>query len=154
MLSSSFRARCPLPDSRDLAALVARCADEAIHVPGAVQPHGSLVAVASGGRIVVVSDNTQDVLGLHPTEILGLGLPDALGGAAAAELDAAKTGEVVALDLAAGAYEAIVHQAGALRLIEMERAPETDANGDRRLHQVLRRFHGARSASELSKTSK
>lgn len=53
---------------------LASCADEPIHIPGAVQPHGALLALREGA-IVAWSDNVRHVAGFVPS--LGMRWADA-----------------------------------------------------------------------------
>ena len=47
-----------------------RCADEPIAVPGAIQPHGALLAVTEPDlAVVVASANADDVLGATPASL-------------------------------------------------------------------------------------
>ena len=55
------------------------CDREPIHIPGAVQPHGVLLAVDDDGVITTVSANSADLLGPEPDEVLGRSLGDVLG---------------------------------------------------------------------------
>ena len=48
----------------DLAELLAKCEQEPIHAPGAVQPHGVLLQLDEDGRISVASANAEPVLGI------------------------------------------------------------------------------------------
>src|SRR4051812_29347410 len=52
------------------------CAQEPIHVPGAIQPHGALVCVADDGRVLHRSANVDDILAT--TLPLGAPLPPEL----------------------------------------------------------------------------
>jgi diguanylate cyclase (GGDEF)-like protein len=61
------------------------CAQEPIHTPGAIQPHGVLIATYPGEqRISHVSANFEASVGLHPGLVLGGDLDRLLGPAAAA----------------------------------------------------------------------
>src|SRR3712207_9387359 len=47
-----------------------RCADEPIAVPGAIQPHGALLAVTEPDlTVVMASANAADVLGAAPASL-------------------------------------------------------------------------------------
>lgn len=59
------------------------CDREPIHIPGAVQPHGLLLAVDAAGRITTASANVKELLGPAPEDLIGLHLADALGNAVA-----------------------------------------------------------------------
>jgi light-regulated signal transduction histidine kinase (bacteriophytochrome) len=55
------------------------CADEPIHIPGSIQPHGALLFFGLDGRLAGWSANAQTLLGLAPRLGLAydsLGLPD------------------------------------------------------------------------------
>ncbi len=65
----------PVPDS--LTDAVARCADEPIHIPGGIQPHGFLIVVAATDLAVQqVSENVRQWLGLEAQSLLGLSLSE------------------------------------------------------------------------------
>ncbi|HEU5038359.1 MAG TPA: SpoIIE family protein phosphatase [Nocardioides sp.] len=55
------------------------CDREPIHVPGAIQPHGVLVAVDAGHRVRMVSANSGGLLGVEPDAALGRALADVAG---------------------------------------------------------------------------
>lgn len=58
---------------------VARCADEPIHVPGSVQPHGFfLLTEGADGRVVVASENAAEYLGVPLKLVLGARLGELL----------------------------------------------------------------------------
>ncbi|HHZ9095511.1 TPA: hypothetical protein ACWLYC_006689, partial [Pseudomonas aeruginosa] len=42
---------------------LANCEDEPIHVPGAIQPHGALIALRADGMVLAASENIQALLG-------------------------------------------------------------------------------------------
>lgn len=53
------------------AADLENCAREPIHIPAAIQPHGALLVLDGGHRIVQMSTNAAEFLGLKTTELLG-----------------------------------------------------------------------------------
>ena len=60
---------------------LANCEDEPIHVPGAVQPHGILLALEPDTmRVVMVSANTERMLGLPVEQAVGRTARELLGG--------------------------------------------------------------------------
>ena len=62
--------RSVLPDSSSVT--IENCAEEPIHVPGAIQPHGLLLVLEeSSFTITQVSDNTEALLGVAPRDLLG-----------------------------------------------------------------------------------
>jgi len=55
------------------------CDKEQIHIPGSIQPHGLLLVLEESQlKIVQVSNNTFDFLGLYPYELLGKQLEELL----------------------------------------------------------------------------
>jgi two-component system, chemotaxis family, sensor kinase Cph1 len=55
------------------------CDREPIHVPGAIQPHGFLLALDSGLRVVTVSGNLAEMIDVPPAEAIGKPLAEVLG---------------------------------------------------------------------------
>ncbi|WP_139982629.1 SpoIIE family protein phosphatase [Nocardioides litoris] len=55
------------------------CDTEPIHVPGAIQPHGVLVAVDGDDRVVVASANLEELLGVPAATAIGCDLVDVVG---------------------------------------------------------------------------
>ncbi len=58
---------------------LAECEREALPFCGAIQPHGTLLAVDRGARVVAAADNTAAFLGLPATAWLGSTLPSHWG---------------------------------------------------------------------------
>src|SRR3712207_7191754 len=98
-----------------------RCADEPIAVPGAVQPHGALLAVTEPDlAVVVASANAADVLGTTPAS-----LADVLGAADLDRLRAGLAGDLIEVDplrvtVAGADIDLVVHRADGLLLTEWE----------------------------------
>lgn len=64
------------------------CDHEPIHIPGAIQPHGVLLALQPDSLTVVqVAGDTPALLGVTPEDLLGHSLRAQLGGAALAKLE-------------------------------------------------------------------
>src|SRR5215470_16196370 len=93
------------------------CDREPIHVPGAIQPHGVLLACRGGAfTIVQVSDNTADHLGRPPRAVLERPIADVLSPASWRRLEEAAAAGLpremnpLALESAGGAaFDGIVH---------------------------------------------
>ncbi|WP_194289095.1 MULTISPECIES: SpoIIE family protein phosphatase [unclassified Nocardioides] len=64
-------------------ATLTNCEREPIHVPGAIQPHGVLLALDADLRVAMASDNVKEMLGLDLDRLLGAPLADVLGERAA-----------------------------------------------------------------------
>lgn len=107
------------------------CDREPIHIPGHVQPHGALVAVAPGGVLAYASANAPALLG-EPLPPFGQPLPPASLGAGAVlraaneALGATERSHTIEqLRLPGGAFELIVHRVGDLAVAEFEPRPQT-----------------------------
>ncbi|NPC96903.1 SpoIIE family protein phosphatase [Nocardioides sp. zg-DK7169] len=117
-------------------ATLSNCEREPIHVPGAIQPHGVLLAVDADLRVVMASENVKEMVGLDLDRLLGAELADVLGeGAARTIADSVERtgGEALRLvvdDVAArfGALGAEldvnVHRSGERIIVEVEPALE------------------------------
>src|SRR4028118_1266148 len=56
------------------------CYEEPIHIPGSIQPHGILLVLKEPNlQILQVSNNTIDLLGIPPEELLNKELQDLIG---------------------------------------------------------------------------
>jgi PAS domain S-box-containing protein len=65
------------------------CAQEPIHIPGAIQPHGAFLASGPDRRIAYASANLADFLGMTGAAALGQGLAAVIGPEASDALQAA-----------------------------------------------------------------
>ncbi|GAA1125814.1 SpoIIE family protein phosphatase [Nocardioides aquiterrae] len=59
------------------------CDREPIHIPGAIQPHGVLVAVDREHRVRMISANSASLLRVEPADAIGRTLSDLAGGTVA-----------------------------------------------------------------------
>lgn len=73
---------------------LSNCDREPIHIPGAIQPHGALIAALADGLLVThASANLAEILGRPVDAVLGRSLQDAIGEPACeALLNAARSG--------------------------------------------------------------
>ncbi|MCB9731996.1 MAG: GAF domain-containing protein [Deltaproteobacteria bacterium] len=99
------------------------CDKEPIHIPGAIQPHGVLLAFDAAGRLAMRSANAPEELG----EALALGeaLPPgpvatALGPLIALAADADARLGATALSLGGRAWDVVPHRSGGLLVVELE----------------------------------
>src|SRR5688500_560184 len=131
-----------------------RCADEPIAVPGAIQPHGALLAVAEPDlAVVVASAGAADVLGTHPAT-----LADVLAPADLDRLRAGLAGDLAELDplrvtVGGAELDLVAHRADGLLLTEWEPlagAEQAGAAWHRRLPQVLQRLSAGGALEELT----
>lgn len=141
------------------AADLTNCDREPIHVPGAIQPHGVLLALGSDlARVEMASTNAGPMLGVAPEDVLGASLVDLLGEPAAEAVRASVDGdraEVLHLSLAhlderdarLPAYvDAAVHRSGDRVVVELEGADRHD--------EALHHYRTARGAMQrLARTT-
>ena len=108
-----------------------QCATEPIHVPGAIQPHGCLLACDPGSMLVQqVSANVAEFVGVAPPALLGRSLEEILPAAAAALRASLADGprpERIPLQLADGPMAATLHLHDGVAIIELEREQQGDA---------------------------
>lgn len=57
---------------------ISNCANEPIHIPSAIQPHGLLFCIADDFTILQVSDNTSSLLGVQAADLVGTNLGESL----------------------------------------------------------------------------
>src|SRR3712207_6448412 len=103
-----------------------RCADEPIAVPGAIQPHGALLAVTEPDLAVVASANAADVLGATPAS-----LADVLAPADLDRLRAGLAGDLAELNplrvtVGGAAVDLAAHRAAGSLVLEREPPPGAD----------------------------
>jgi light-regulated signal transduction histidine kinase (bacteriophytochrome) len=106
------------------------CDREPIHVPGAVQPHGLLLAFEPHAeRVVQISENARALLGRDPAGLLQERLDKVLGRSAAAAVlrlaestDVASAGVRLEIEGEQSEFDAIVHHSGGLVVVELEPA--------------------------------
>ncbi|MDK3256552.1 SpoIIE family protein phosphatase [Blastococcus capsensis] len=134
---------------------LARCADEPIAVPGAVQPHGVLLAVTELDlRVVIASANAE---GLFGRAVRGASLAELLDPAGTDRLRDGLAGdpaEVNPLHVEVGGtgVDVVLHRADGLLLTEwepVEGAGQAGADWHRRLPTVLQRLSAATTLDQL-----
>ncbi len=106
------------------------CAREPIRVPGAIQPHGVLLALDDELRIVRASSNSQVLLDRSVDELLGLPVGEVLANVPFADLAQPDLTLVnpMSLRLRSGvAVDGVASRSGGLLLLELE--PGTDDDG-------------------------
>ncbi|MBC3949123.1 ATP-binding protein [Pseudomonas folii] len=144
--------------------LLANCDHEPIQIPGAIQPHGVLVAVNESTWIVQQLSANADVLfGRVASELVGQDLDVVLGTEQAQEvrnaLAASSLDEVNPLTLAYDGkwVDCTVHRHDGMLMLEIENPGELNSASmqhlDRGLGRTLRRLQGAKSLAELYEIS-
>jgi len=122
-----------MADGADAAAVdITNCDREPIHVPGAIQSFGFLIAVTSDWLVAHVSANSADYIGLSPEALLGRPIADIFLSEAIHTLrnritllrgpDAVERSFSVTLMEGGGAFDVAVHFSGSLVVIEAEPA--------------------------------
>lgn len=107
------------------------CDREPIHIPGAIQPHGLLLALDDDDRVVVASTNCRAMIGRDVPDVIGQPLGDIVGHLAARSLALLAESEDfrepvrLALDvpggvLATGEVDVVLHRVGSRLLVEIE----------------------------------
>ncbi|TFV48150.1 SpoIIE family protein phosphatase [Blastococcus sp. TF02A_35] len=131
-----------------------RCADEPIAIPGAVQPHGALLAVTEPDlAVVVASANAEELLGRS-----GGTLDQYLDDADAARLREALDGDLaeanpIRVQVAGAEVDLVLHRADGLLVSEWEPvagAEQAGAAWHRRLPTVLQRLSATATLDELT----
>ena len=113
------------------------CADEPIRIPGAVQPHGALLAADSTGTVVLHSANADDVLGRAVSQTA---LADLL------DVAAVEPGLPLRTVVDGRAFEVAVHCVDGLLVSEWEPLDDAHTAGEvwhRRLPLVLQHLQDA-----------
>ena len=142
------------------------CASEPIHIPGAIQPHGALLACRDAQlHVARVSANIEAWLGAPPAGLLGRSLLEFVDAASAARLQAAwraeRLRELSPMRLfgrGGDAFDAVLHRPEpGLLVVELERA-EAPAGGGylgfaERLRTSILRLQDASDLSGLCRVA-
>ncbi|MBB5695070.1 response regulator [Muricoccus pecuniae] len=143
----------PEPDRADTL-----CAQEPIHIPGAIQPHGVLLVADPSRNLVIraASENagllaeglpSNTLLGLPVADVLGEEFAKALGELAAAGELRGETPWETGLDLPGGPFEVTSHTQDGMVLIELEpvapRDEEEALGAARALQRAIARLRAA-----------
>ena len=124
------------------------CDAEPIHIPGAIQPHGFLLALDDDQRIVVASANCQQLVGAPA--VIGTSLASFLGQEMAdlISADASRPGEIDLFParLAGRQVEVRTHHSGERLVVEIEEVAEQQLSG-------LSLRHARRAIGRLASTT-
>lgn len=137
-------------------ALQDACANEPIRIPGAVQPHGVLLAVREPDLMVVIA--SQNASSMFRGEVVGRSLEELLPPTDATRLRAGLAGdlaEINPLRMQVGPIQidVVMHRADGLLVTEWEPLPASDPAGPawyRRLPSVLQRMSGVATLDGLA----
>lgn len=127
------------------------CAREPIHIPGSIQPHGVLLVLDDSPdlRVVQVSLNALEQLGIAASEVLGSTLAEVLDEASAERVGRARASadtpdpsplRVNASKHSAGkSFDAILHRSGAAWVLDLEPVGDADTYAVTNAHRAVRR---------------
>ncbi len=132
------------------------CADEPIRVPGAIQPHGVLLAVEEPSLTVVMT--SQNAAAMFGRDVLGCSLEELLTAADLARLRAGLVGDLAEINplrvrVRLAEVDVVIHRADGLLLTEWEPLSESEVVGPawhRRLPSVLQRLSSAGTLEQLT----
>ncbi len=106
------------------------CDREPIHIPGAIQPHGVLLALDDELQVVVASANTDGLLGVAATDAIGRDIAELVGPALAAELAARfavdSTADPLVVPVCGRDADVRHHRSGERWIVELEPLDSTD----------------------------
>lgn len=132
------------------------CDTEPIHVPGAIQPHGALVAFCEPEFTVVqASANVSNLLGIGLQAVLNGTIADVLGAPAAAMVTAALQADDLLLEnpllltIRGRTFEGSVHRNRAAIILELEERPQALPSIDRLLRDAVTRLQRAKTVDTL-----
>jgi chemotaxis family two-component system sensor kinase Cph1 len=134
------------------------CALEPIHMPGAIQPHGALLAVERDSlEVLQASKNCADVLGVPASSLLGVGVDTVLQTDISSFLRAGFEASDVrvthsnATEVNGEPFDVIAHLADSVGVVEFEPINSAVSGRDylTRLHAAIKRLSGATDANEL-----
>ncbi len=134
---------------------LAECVLEPIRFPGAVQPHGVLVAMrADDLAITHVSDNSAPLLGVQPVALFGRRIGELIGADAVAELRDVLDPATIAsnpLELTIGdaTFDAIAHEHDGFVFLEVEPLDAEVAQRTAAMRSAFRRLTTAQTVRAL-----
>ncbi|CAN5206857.1 hypothetical protein BH09ACT5_BH09ACT5_09450 [soil metagenome] len=104
------------------------CAQEPIHTPGSIQPHGALFGFdRASRRLIAVSENAGDFIGIPVEQMLGKTVDEFVPEGPLAALQYAASGANPArIRFNDRALDAIVHRDGPVTFVELEPGAEID----------------------------
>lgn len=137
---------------------LSNCSREPIHIPGAIQPHGVLFALAEPQLSVTqVSESVRDWLGVEPEAILGQSLERIFAPEPVHQIretlahDACNERYPLRTEVEGRAFDLIVHRYDGVAVLEVEpvAAPPLDHGSRDPLRDALTAMQNANSAPQL-----
>jgi light-regulated signal transduction histidine kinase (bacteriophytochrome) len=139
------------------------CADEPIHIPGSIQPHGALIFFTAAGAVEGWSENAPAALAAHlelAKPFGELGLPAEVAGLIQECLDSVSEGEampmVAAITVGDTEYDCVVHAYEGRVIAEFEArevAADTVAQFAIKAHSSIDRLRRQKSVDALLETA-
>lgn len=140
-----------------------QCADEKIHLPGAIQPHGVLIAVLESTlSIVQASESAFTIFGIACQDLIGQPIKTLIGEEQQAELACNTSRDLVLLNplrlavcCATGQkeFDAVIHRVNGLLIIEFEECadllPERSLDFFRTSNQAIAQLMSCTSQQQL-----
>ncbi len=133
------------------------CDKEPIHIPGAIQPHGALVAARwPDGEVLQVSANVGDVIGRSVGDALGRPLAEVIGREACEVALAAareRRADVVFVEIRGQSVCASAHLSDGAMIVELEpqqRGRQPRGIEPNRFKSLLARVHDASDVDDVS----
>lgn len=141
MAKENFIPRDQLTEEQ-LAEALKTCAEEPIHIPNLIQPHGAMLVVDQiTDTICQVSANTEDFLGYHPNDMVGRKLTDFVTAEQFAKINSAvRVSDLqplkgVLLTIDGQQFNAAIHLSEGNKVIELEKNTLTEKESLR--HETL-----------------
>lgn len=143
---------------------LANCESEPIHIPGAIQPHGALLACDAELRILQVSANLERFFQVTPDAAIGMQMGELLDDESGERLKQIsilprlREANPFRLTSKRGdAFDAVAHRSGTTFVVELEPsdAPRTESIGgfDARLRSSVLRLQNASNVQQLTETA-
>jgi len=135
------------------------CANEPIHIPGSIQPHGLLLTLSEPAlEILQTSTNINAALGLGPEPLSGRTLGEVLGEEALAKVMLALADldqdedELHQLTLNGSTYDVLLHRHQNLLFLELENTVTPRPGTAQQITRTLRRLQSAKTLDGLYQT--
>ena len=130
------------------------CDREPIHIPGAIQPHGVLLALDEDLRVRTVSVNCADLIGVAPEDAVGRHLAELVGPELVAKVIERDATGVPGPPMEVGRtdMDVRVHRSGDRMVVELETLTSSDRTAltYQTARGAMTRLGGARTVSELA----
>ena len=139
------------------------CDREPIHIPGAIQPHGMLLAVRAVDEVIVqASESTLALIGRSARDLLGLHLAELIDSSSHLEVDrllrrdlmvetrTAATVASAAVSVGGKPFKCIAHRSGELLIVELEPDRSSGSSAQDLVRSLQLAMAGTTSTTTLS----